>query len=428
MNYEQAKSFWYRYLSFLRRNGSNTIMGNPMVDFTKAVKAGKMDDLDDETFYKAKNEASKLSVFWNRKPRDTVGNIFTTAIAKTTLADEDMENLSEILAKASEATEFYNNNTEEPEFDDDLWDEDYSTMSVYLWTPQNIFSYHVDHIYGQTAAKKAAAMLVYHHTHGHRRNIILAGPSGCGKTEIWRTLAQKFDCIKIINGPQLACDGWKGSYHISDIFQEEDSYKASHLIIVIDEADKLFEPAIGSGGTDFSHRIQSEFLKILDGDKITFTNENTKEKLVIDCSGVSTVFCGSFEHMLKEKTASSGGIGFNQTVKETQTAADCSEEDLIQYANIRREIAGRINQIITLDALDAADFEEILKGPASPIQMLEDTHHIYLTVDDTTRKALASEAEKSGLGCRYMRSKLQSLLDEQMFEKPETKNFTLTME
>ena len=51
--------------------------------------------------------------------------------------------------------------------------------------------------------------------------MILAGPTGCGKTEIWRSLSKKFDFIKIVNGPQLACDGWKGSYHIKDIFLEE---------------------------------------------------------------------------------------------------------------------------------------------------------------------------------------------------------------
>lgn len=69
-------------------------------------------------------------------------------------------------------------------------------------------------------------------------------------------------------GPQLACDGWKGSYHIKDIFLEElqNGRNPGHLLVVIDEADKLFEPAVASGGTDFSKMIQNEFLKIMDGD------------------------------------------------------------------------------------------------------------------------------------------------------------------
>lgn len=54
--------------------------------------------------------------------------------------------------------------------------------------------------------------------------------------------AKKFSFIKIINGPQLSCDGWKGSYHVKDIFLEEKPQMREHMIVVVDEADKLFEP------------------------------------------------------------------------------------------------------------------------------------------------------------------------------------------
>ena len=88
----------------------------------------------------------------------------------------------------------------------------------YSWTPKLIYQYLGEHVYGQEEAKRGAAMLVYNHLQGHRRNMLVAGPTGCGKTEIWRTLQKKFSFIKIINGPQLSCDGWKGSYHVKDIF------------------------------------------------------------------------------------------------------------------------------------------------------------------------------------------------------------------
>ena len=110
-------------------------------------------------------------------------------------------------------------------------------------------------------------MLMYHHLNGNSRNIVMAGATGCGKTEIWRTLSKKFNFIRIVNGPQLTCDGWKGSYHIKDIFTGETKETAECLVIVIDEADKLFEPSIGSGGTDFGQKIQNELLKIMDDDK-----------------------------------------------------------------------------------------------------------------------------------------------------------------
>lgn len=120
-------------------------------------------------------------------------------------------------------------------------------------------------------------MLVYNHLQGHRRNMLVAGPTGCGKTEIWRTLQKKFSFIKIINGPQLSCDGWKGSYHVKDIFLEEKPQMREHMIVVVDEADKLFEPMVGSGGTDFSRSIQNEFLKLIDGDQVTFVNEDNRK-------------------------------------------------------------------------------------------------------------------------------------------------------
>lgn len=59
-------------------------------------------------------------------------------------------------------------------------------------------------------------------------------------------------------------------HHMKDIFLEEPTEKAKKLLVVIDEADKLFEPMVGSGGTDFSRAIQNEFLKVMDGEEVTF--------------------------------------------------------------------------------------------------------------------------------------------------------------
>lgn len=57
---------------------------------------------------------------------------------------------------------------------------------------------------------------------------------------------------------------------MKDIFLEEPTEKVKKLLVVIDEADKLFEPMVGAGGTDFSRAIQNEFLKVMDGDEVTF--------------------------------------------------------------------------------------------------------------------------------------------------------------
>ena len=149
---------------------------------------------------------------------------------------------------------------------------------------------------------------------------------------------------------------------------------------------------------------------------------------MVDCSGISIVLCGSFERMLQAKSESSENIGFGRQERKESQIAECTEEDLIQYGNVRREIAGRISQIVTLETLDADDFEKILESEMSPIQKMEKAHNVLLAVDKDSRKKLASDAAKSGLGCRYIRSKLQGMLDEQMFDVPDVDTYSLYYE
>ena len=435
MTHGLAKQFWKVYIGMAGKNGMHANMSNPVDDFKASAHAREFDKPTDDQYYRKEADAEELSSFWHYKPLETAGQILLNALAKTDISDVEIDDIAGILADASVRTDYY---TEERECDEGIITEDLDFLLVdgptpfdggAGWTPHSIYGYLDQHIYGQEAAKRAASMLMYHHLNGNSRNIVMAGATGCGKTEIWRTLSKKFNFIRIVNGPQLTCDGWKGSYHIKDIFTGETKETAGCLVIVIDEADKLFEPSIGSGGIDFGQKIQNELLKIMDGDALAFVDEGDRnKKITVDCSGISIVLCGSFERMLQERTEASGGIGFCQPEREESRIAECSEEDLTQYGNVRREIAGRINQIVALNTLGAEDFEAIMESPASPIQKIEQSHHVSLTVDKDTKRKLASDAEKSGLGCRYIRSRLQSMLDEQMFDEPDAKEYSLCYE
>ena len=435
MTHGLAKQFWKVYIGMAGKNGMHANMSNLVDDFKASAHAREFDKPTDDQYYRKEADAEELSSFWHYKPLETAGQILLNALAKTDISDVEIDDIAGILADASVRTDYY---TEERECDEGIITEDLDFLLVdgptpfdggAGWTPHSIYGYLDQHIYGQEAAKRAASMLMYHHLNGNSRNIVMAGATGCGKTEIWRTLSKKFNFIRIVNGPQLTCDGWKGSYHIKDIFTGETKETAGCLVIVIDEADKLFEPSIGSGGIDFGQKIQNELLKIMDGDALAFVDEGDRnKKITVDCSGISIVLCGSFEHMLQERTEASGGIGFCQPEREESRIAECSEGDLTQYGNVRREIAGRINQIVALNTLGAEDFEAIMESPASPIQKIEQSHHVSLTVDKDTKRKLASDAEKSGLGCRYIRSRLQSMLDEQMFDEPDAKEYSLCYE
>ncbi len=369
MTHDMAKQFWKVYIGMAGKNGMHANMSNPVDDFKASAHAGEFDKLTDDQYYRKEADAEELSSFWHYKPSETAGQILLNALAKTDISDVEIDDIAGILADASVRTDYY---TEERECDEGIINEDLDFSPVdgptpfdggAGWTPHSIYDYLDQHIYGQEAAKRAASMLMYHHLNGNSRNIVMAGATGCGKTEIWRTLSKKFNFIRIVNGPQLTCDGWKGSYNIKDIFTGETKETAECLVIVIDEADKLFEPSIGSGGTDFGQKIQNELLKIMDGDTLAFVDESDRnKKITVDCSGISIVLCGSFERMLQERTEASGSIGFCQPEREESRIAECSEEDLIQYGNVRREIAGRINQIVALNTLGAEDFEAIIQS------------------------------------------------------------------
>lgn len=442
MRKQQAFTFWSTYAAMIMKNGATVTMTNPAIDFTARAKAGDYDCLSDEEYMEELDDAEQTASFWRKRKEAAVGSIFLEALKQTSLDHQELEELSEILAEASTRVTY---KYQEPKKkskrqaeEDTGFEHVYETTPFdtqpFLWTPRKIYEYLSESVYGQEQAKRSAATLLYQHMQGHRRNMLMAGPSGCGKTEIWRTLQRKFSCIKIINGPQLSCDGWKGSYHLKDIFLEAPEEEAQHLIIVVDEADKLFEPAVTSGGTDFARMIQNEFLKVMDGDEITFVDSDRKEPkaLTVDCTNISFVFCGSFETLQKNKAFVPMPIGFSGSRGEELKKAEgpeVTEEDLISYGNIRREIAGRIDSIVLLNALKADDFEYIMESRErmSPIRQLERVYGIEMALDAKTRRALAVKAAESQLGCRYIRSRLQNMLDNQMFDEPDRKKFELSM-
>lgn len=460
MKIEQAQEFWSTYLPLMIKRGAKNTVENPGVEFTKRARRGDFDEISDIEYYERLNAVEELGSFWKGTLRTPAGSVFLEALGNTALSNEDIKEMVSILAEASERTTYHYERRTAPkmaavqkktqkqtqkqtqkkmqkEIEDDfepVFEETPFDEKAFAWTPRLIYDYLNQYVYGQQEAKRAAAIMLYNHLKGRRRNMLMAGPTGCGKTEIWRTLQKKFPFVKIINGPQLACDGWRGSYHIKDIFLEEKYDDARKLLVVIDEADKLFEPSVGAGGTDFSRKIQNELLKIMDGDSVTFNVEDgTKGSMKVDCSNVSFVFCGSFETLLQNRSQKPTTIGFSadgaQKEKQESKNLVITEEDLIRYGNIRREIAGRIVQIVAVAQLEEKDFEAILNSnkKMSPIRQLENLYDIRMLLDGRTRKQLARRAAETNLGCRYIRSKLQSMLDEEMFDEPEQKEYRLSL-
>ena len=220
---EKAFDFWKTYIGLMTKGGVDVSMTNPAVTFTADAKAGEYDDISDEEYYELLDFTEELASFWKKNREATAGAVLLEALVNTDLSLSETDKLAQILAEASER-KTYKYIKPEPEFEK-AFDKTPFDEGEVEWTPQMIYEYLNEHVYRQENAKKAAAIMLYNHLKGRRRNMILAGPTGCGKTEIWRTIQKRFPFIKIVNGPQIACDGWKGSYHVKDIFLEEPAEK-----------------------------------------------------------------------------------------------------------------------------------------------------------------------------------------------------------
>ena len=291
------------------------------------------------------------------------------------------------------------------------------------WKPKEIYTYVKKQIYGQEDAVKAASMLLYNHLRGHKRNVLFLGPTGCGKTEIWRVLSQLYKNVRIIDSTRITQEGWKGEYKLQNIFDGFSEEEAERSILVFDEFDKLCEPAYGSNGTNYSAAIQNELLKFIEGSEIECKNEKEKSKVKrINTSKISFVFCGSFETLMNEKNTKERSLGFGANVEKKNTFAqyekEITPEDLAANGNVRREICGRINQIVKLKELTAEDYEKMLDmSSLSPITALEKEYSLKLTLNEETRKRIAQKAAENKMGVRYIYSKLQELLDDEMFKE-----------
>lgn len=282
---------------------------------------------------------------------------------------------------------------------------------------------------------KRASIIAASHQRGHRQTALFIGPTGSGKTEIWRVLQGEVPHIKIIDGSQLCASNYKGDLHIRDIFMDTVSKaEAERLLIVIDEADKMFEPEISNSGTDYSMIIQNNLLKILDGDTLTFTVQAkaTDRTFTVDCKRVSVVFLGAFE-MLMDKLSSNSqnarkSIGFGANITpQTLTHRNVTIDDLIRYGNIRREIAGRLQSVTVLDPVDAQGFRHILDTPSmSPINSLSREYDCNILVDEHLKDLLCTEASEQRLGVRYINNQLRMLVEDALYKNPEEHTLLLT--
>lgn len=277
-------------------------------------------------------------------------------------------------------------------------------------------------VIGQTELTAAVADFLYYHALRQRhpelpqRPLLIAGPSGSGKTEVWRAVQKLYGDlfqIRIIDGSNLTCDGWAGSYKLSSFLNIR---FADGGILVVDEFDKLVTPKHSSSGDNVSLQMQAEFLKLFEGEHQITEN---KRPTNVTSKAMGFVLVGAFEGLREKKTAKSRQpMGFHAQQVSTQTAvaADRSltDEDFISYG-IMPEVVGRIATKCTTQPLGEEAYLQILRSPHSRVSAIEQVLAQYgiQAADVLPREellAMIAQSRNNRTGVRWVCSQVENRL------------------
>ncbi len=326
-----------------------------------------------------------------------------------------------------------------------------------LPTPREIVEHLDRHVIGQARAKRSIAIAAYNHlkrceqkTTAAKRlikksNLLLIGPTGCGKTHLARTLAEFLDVpFAVADATEYTEAGYYGKdveVMIAELLHKcgQNVEEAQRGIVFIDEVDKIarrtHSARTGAGARDIGGEgVQQGLLKLLEGREV-FVPQNVTQHwnkhdfTVVDTQNILFIAAGTFTDLRLYQESRTAGFG--STSSSGHRALPITEKELLDYG-LLAEFLGRLPVRVELDHLGEEDLFQILTAPPDCVvkeyQALLKLDGVDLRFEEQALREVVRFSMRRKTGARTLRALVEEICHDVMFEAPERRGETITID